>query len=109
MTTKAHAEIVFMVLGFVFNHRTIFCAVKPYSINVEKSKMIQEIIKIINWITKSPSRFKNCGNIAAKKTQAFGLRKATKKPSLNKEILLLEDKVLVKSKFFEDLNKSNAI
>ena len=36
------------VLGFVFNHRTIFCAVKPYSINVEKSKTTQEIIKIIN-------------------------------------------------------------
>ena len=26
---KAHAEIVFIVLGFVLNHPTIFCAVKP--------------------------------------------------------------------------------
>ena len=46
ITTKAHAEIVFIVLGFVFNHCTIFCAVKPYSINVIKSNMTQETIKI---------------------------------------------------------------
>ena len=26
---KAHAEIVFIVLGFVFSHPAIFCAVKP--------------------------------------------------------------------------------
>ena len=26
---KAHAEIVFIVLGFVFSHPIIFCAVKP--------------------------------------------------------------------------------
>ena len=26
---KAHAEIVFIVLGLVLNHPTIFCAVKP--------------------------------------------------------------------------------
>ena len=109
ITIKAHAEIVFIVLGFVLSHPTIFCAVKPYSINVEKSKITQEIIKIINWITKSPSRFKNCGNIAAKNTQAFGLRKATKKPSLNNERLLFVEKLLLKSKFFEDLNKSKAM
>ena len=109
MTTKAHAEIVFMVLGFVFNHLIIFCAVKPYSINVEKSKTTQEIIKIINWTEKFPSKFKNCGKIAAKNTQAFGLRKATKKPSLNNERLLFVDRPLLKSKFFEDLNKSKAM
>ena len=26
---KAHAEIVFIVLGFVLSHTTILCAVKP--------------------------------------------------------------------------------
>ena len=26
---RAHAEIVFIVLGFVLSHPTIFCAVKP--------------------------------------------------------------------------------
>ena len=109
MTIKAHAEIVFIVLGFVFSQLIIFCAVKPYNINVEKSKTTQEIIKIINRIIKSPSRFKNCGNIAAKKTQAFGLRKATKKPSLNNERLLFADMLLLKSKFIEDLNKSKAM
>ena len=109
ITIKAHAEIVLMVLGFVFNQPTIFCAVKPYNINVEKSKTTQEIIKIINWIPKFPSKFKNCGNIAPKNIQAFGLRKATKKPSLNNEKLLFTDVLLLKSKLFEDLIKSKAM
>ena len=62
-----------------------------------------------NWIVKSPSKFKNWGNIAPKNTQAFGLRKATKKPSLNNEILFLTKRFLSKSKFLEDLTKSKAM
>ena len=71
--------------------------------------MIQETIKITNCIIKSPSKFKNCGNIAPKNTQALGLRKATKKPSLNSERLLLVGRLLSKSKFFEYLTKSKAM
>ena len=64
---------------------------------------------MIKWVVKSPSKFKNCGNIAPKNIQALGLRKATKKPSLNNERLLFVEKLLSKSKFFEDLNKSKAM
>ena len=80
-----------------------------YLINVEKSKTPQEIIKFTNWMTKLSPGFKNCGNMAPKNTQAFGLRKATKKPSLNNEKLLFVERFLSKSKDFEDLTKSKAM
>ena len=69
----------------------------------------EEIIKITNWITKLSPGFKNCGNMVPKNTQAFGLRKATKKPSLNNERLLFAERFLSKSKFFENLTRSKAM
>ena len=60
-------------------------------------------------MAKLSLRFKNCGNIAPKNIQAFGLRNATKKPSLNNEKLLFVERLLSKSKVFEDLTKSKAM
>ena len=49
MIINTHAEIVFKILGFPFNHTEIFPAAIPYIIKLKKSKDTQVMVKIKNW------------------------------------------------------------
>ena len=82
MIIKTHAEIVFRILGFPFNQFAIFPAAKPYIIKLIKSKETQVIVKIKNWAKTLSLKLMNWMKTVLKKTNAFGLKPATKNPSL---------------------------
>ena len=82
MIIKTHAEIVFKSLGFPFSHVETFLAANPYIIKLKKSKNTQVKVKIKNCEIILFSKLINCMKTVPNVTKAFGLKPATKNPSL---------------------------
>ena len=90
MIIKTHAEIVFKSLGLPFSQTEIFLAANPYIIKLKKSKNTQVKVKIKNCEIILFSKFMNCMKTVPNVTKAFGLKPATKNPSLYIAKLLFE-------------------